>query len=135
MFHLIPSQDECLKTLYTMDPCGAGLRVQDIVEALEVPAWGARCTLAQLHKQGLTESFGKSRLALTEAGVRRAREIKSRYEIIRLFLVEVLHIHCKIAATEAHKLDHSLNDTSVYAMQKLLEESTDWAMLAQLAPA
>lgn len=133
MTRLSASKEDYLKAIHSLDPCGAGVRVTDIAEALSVTKASVSRAVTGLEEQGLAERFGKHRIGLTEEGRKYARLVKSRYETIRLYMVEVLHIHSKIAAKEACKLEHVLDDTSLHAMQLQLDESTDWKELAELA--
>lgn len=135
MFRLSASREDYLKTVYRLDAGGTGTRVKDVALALGVTMASTSRALKELEQNGFLYRVDKHLLALTDTGRRAARELKSRYEIIRLFFIEVLHVHCKTAAEEACKLEHTLSDTSVLAMQLLLDEKTDWAELADLVSA
>lgn len=135
MFRLSASMEDYLKTIHNLDPCGAGVRVTDIAESLGVTKASASRAVAGLVEAGYAERFGNRRVELTEAGRREARAVKSRYEVIRLFFVEVLHLHSKVAKREACKLEHTLSEASLYAMERMLDQTTDWKELAALAMA
>lgn len=135
MFRLNASQDEYLKAIYTQDPAGAGIHISDIDFELGVPGLFVYFALRGLQKQGLVEHFGNNRYALTPEGTALAREVKTPRELIRLYYVEVLQVNGKTAAEEAEKLEPILSKTSLYAMQRMLEQTTDWKELAAFAPA
>lgn len=133
MLRLSASREDYLKAIHSLDPMGAGVRVTDIAGSLAVTKANASRMVTKLEEQGLATRFSKQRVGLTEEGKSRARAAKSRYETIRLFLIEVLHMHGRAAAKEACKLEHVLDDASLAAMEYKLEESTDWKELAELA--
>lgn len=135
MFRITAPEEEYLKAIYTLDPLGAGTRVGEIAKALAVSRAGASRAMGRLEKAGLVERFGKSRIGLTDAGRRRAREVKSRYEIIRLYFVEILRVDFRTAAQEARRLEQALSEASLAAMADAVANSDDWGELAQLLSA
>lgn len=135
MFRITASREDYLKTIDTLDPAGAGTRVVDIACALSVTKASVSRMVSQLEKEGFVERFGKSRVGLTKAGHRQARAVKSRYEVIRLYFIEILGLDAKTAAKEACALEHVLGDASLAALRSAVENSGDWAELARLVPA
>lgn len=59
---------------------------------------------------------------------------RSSYETVRLFFVEILHLNSQTAEGEAAKLEANLDGETVYAMERVLSETDDWAELAVLVP-
>lgn len=132
MFRISVPEEDYLKAIYTLDPMGAGARIADIAKALAVTRAGALRAVAQLERKGLAERFGKGRAGLTEAGRRQARNVRSRYEVIRLYYVEILQVDFRTAAREATRLEHILSDASFAVMKTAVETNDDWGELAQL---
>lgn len=135
MFRITASREDYLKAIYTLDAMGAGTRVVDIAQALNVSKASVSRMVGLLEKEGFVERFGKSRVGLTEAGRRKAREVKSRYEVIRLYFVEILGVGGKTATDEACRLEHTLSDVSLAAMKHAVDANDDWAELAKLVSA
>lgn len=135
MFRMTATREDYLKAIHTLDPVGAGTRVVDIAQALSITKASVSRMVGQLEKEGLVERFGKQRVGLTKAGRQQAREVKSRYEVARLYFLEVLGVDYKTAAEEACKLEHVLSDTSLAAMKTAVAQSDDWSELAQLVSA
>lgn len=61
--------------------------------------------------------------------------MRSNYEIIRLYFLEILQVDYKTAAKEARQLEHTLSDTSLAAMRYAVEHNDDWDELARLVSA
>lgn len=135
MFRITASRENYLKAIYSLDPMGAGTRVADIASALSVSKASVSRMVSRLEKEGFAERFGKNRIGLTEEGRRRAREVKSHYEVIRLYLVEILRVDYKTANGDACALEHVLSGPTLAAMRQAVANSDDWATLAQMLPA
>lgn len=123
MLRISESKENYLKTIYALDPCGAGARVTDIAEALSVTKASASRAVSELEKDGYVDRSNKREVILSEKGLQKAREINNRYEIIRLFLLEILHINGKTSTQEACKLEHIVSDATLDAMRHFLEDA------------
>lgn len=125
MFRITASREDYLKAIHALDPVDAGTRVVDIAAALSVTKPSVSRMVGQLEKEGFVERFGKNRIGLTDVGRKQAREVKSRYEVIRLYFVEILQVGGKTAAEEACRLEHILGDKSLDAMKDAVGNSGD----------
>lgn len=123
---------QTLRTLLGLDPWDVGILAEDLADALQTTHTKTARLVMSLEKQGLVERFGKSRIGLTTDGRALAAQAKDRYETIRLFFVEVLHVNAETAKKEACRMESTLSDTSHYAMKLMLEQNTDWSELADL---
>lgn len=125
MFCMTPSREDYLKAIYTLNPADDGTRVVEIAAALSVTKASVSRMMDQLEKEGFVRRSDKKRITLTSIGRSQAQQVKKRYEVIRLYFLEVLHVDGQTAAEDACCLEHILSEGSLAAMRKIAEQAAN----------
>lgn len=111
-------QEEYLKTIYLLQMKNGKARVTDIANKLNKAKATVNYTITNLKKLGLInyETYGD--ITLTIEGNKKAKKILEAYDIVYLFLNEILKINEQSAESEASKIKMSLNDETLNKLIK-----------------
>lgn len=86
----------------------------------------AKATLSEMLKKldtdGHIEYKSFRPILLTKKGLQKAQQISHKYEVIRDFLVQVLHVEQKHAVQEACELEHGFTDSTVKKLELYLKQ-------------
>ena len=102
------SLEEYLKTMYILQKQNGNIRVTDIAEKMNCSKPSVNKAINNLKSENLVnyESYGT--IELTTEGKSLARKILEKYDIVYLFLKEVLNLEDEFAKTEAEKIKLSM---------------------------
>ena len=111
-------QEEYLKTIYLLQSELGKARVTDIAEKLNKAKATVNYTVTNLKSLGLInyETYGE--ITLTEKGNKIARKVLEAYDIVYLFLNDILKIDSKKAETEASKIKATIDDETLNKLAK-----------------
>lgn len=114
------SLEEYLKTIYVLKNTEGQVRVTDISKKLNCSKPSVNRALNCLKEEGLIlyEAYGN--IELTEEGVSTAKATIKRYDILRLFLTEVLGVNEELAQDEATKMKHSISEDTIAKLEKYI---------------
>ena len=86
----------------------------------------AKATLSEMLKKLDREKYIQYKsyrpILLTKKGLQKAQQISHNYEVIRDFLVHVLHVDPKRAVQEACELEHGFTDDTVEKLELYLKQ-------------
>ncbi len=104
---LSPQMEMYLKTILRLEPSAAeGARVRDIAATLAITMPSVSEALRSLAGRGLVRHPAYGAVTLTARGRRAASDVNRRYEVLRRFFIDVLHVDRKIAEREACEIEH-----------------------------
>lgn len=105
--------EEYLKTMYLLKQKNGHIRVTDVAEKMHCSKPSVNKALNNLKKHGLVmyESYGT--IELTAEGENLAKKILEAYDIMYLFLKDVLNIEEESAKQEAEKIKSAVSDTTI----------------------
>lgn len=106
-------QEEYLKTIYMLENTEKIARVTDIANKLNKTKSTVNYSIKNLKEEGLIEYETYGEIALTEEGKRKAQKILEAYDIVYLFLTEILQVNNEKAEKEASKIKATLNDETL----------------------
>lgn len=114
--------EEYLKTMYILQSQGESIRVTDIAIKMNCSKPSVNKAINNLKEEGLInyETYGS--IELTEEGKNLARKIIETYDIIYLFLKEVLNLNEKEAHSEADKIKLVINDNTINKLAKYVHK-------------
>ena len=114
------SLEEYLKTIYVLKNTKGQVRVTDISKKLNYSKPSVNRALKCLKDEGLIlyETYGN--IDITDEGIKLAASIMKRYDILNLFLVEILGVDEKVAQDEATKMKHSISEDTVQKLEKYI---------------
>ena len=113
------SQEEYLKTMYILKTQNKTIRVTDIAQKM-------KCTKPSVNKaiknNNLINYENYGTIELTEEGEKLAKKIIEAYDIIYIFLKEVLNVEEEKAKSEAEKIKTAINDETLNKLARYVHE-------------
>lgn len=107
------SQEEYLKTIYIQKNTNNNIRVTDIANKMNKSKASVNSGLNNLKQNGLINYEPYSSIELTETGEREALKIIEAYDIVKLFLTEIINADKENADKEAKEIKTILSDDSL----------------------
>lgn len=117
------SLEEYIKTMYLLLKQKGDIRVTDIAEKMHCTKASVNKAIKILAEHGLVnyEVYGK--IELTEEGNKIARKVLEAYDIVYLFLTELLELNAEEASMEAEKIKKSMDDYTVNRLAKYTQNT------------
>lgn len=114
--------EEYLKTIYIIKKQNGNIRVTDIAQKMNCTKPSVNKAINNLKTNGLLnyESYGA--IELTEEGENLAKKILEAYDIVYLFLKDVLNIENDKAKNEAEKIKSSITDDTINKLAKYIHK-------------
>lgn len=114
--------EEYLKTMYVLKKQSGNVRVTDIAKKMNCTKASVNKALYNLKDNGLVnyESYGT--IELTEDGENLAKKILEAYDIVYLFLKDVLNIESDDAKKEAEKIKLAITDDTINQLAKYVHK-------------
>ena len=114
------SLEEYLKTIYILKNTEGQVRVTDISKKLNCSKPSVNRALNCLKDEGLIlyEAYGD--INITEEGIVLAKSAIKKYDILKLFLIEILGVDDKLAQDEATKMKHSISEDTISKLENYI---------------
>ena len=117
--------EEYLKTMYILKKQSGNIRVTDIAKKMNCSKPSVNKALNNLKTSGLINYEIYGAIELTEEGENLAKKILEKYDIVYLFLKDVLNLEEEIAKSEADKIKLNINDYTVNSLAKYVHRVLD----------
>lgn len=119
------SLEEYLKTMYILQAKNGEIRVTDIAKKMNCSKPSVNKAINNLKESRLInyEIYGK--IELTNSGENLAKKILEAYDIIYVFLKDVLEIQKETAEEEAEKIKSTLSDNTINKLAKYVHKVLD----------
>ena len=116
------SLEEYLKTMYVLKKQNKNIRVTDIAKKMNFSKPSVNKAIYNLKDEGLLnyESYGE--IQLTEEGENLAKKILETYDIVYLFLKDVLNLELEEAKKEAEKIKSAITDETANKLAKYVHK-------------
>ena len=116
------SLEEYLKTMYVLKKQNGNIRVTDIAKKMNCTKPSVNKAIYNLKDNGLVnyESYGT--IELTQEGKNLAKKVLEAYDIVYLFLKEVLNLKAEEAEKEAVKIKSAITDTTINELAKYVHK-------------
>lgn len=116
------ASEEYLKTMYVLKKQNGNIRVTDIAKKMNCTKPSVNKAIYNLKNNGLLnyESYGT--IELTEEGENLAKKILEAYDIVYVFLKEVLNLDEEDAKQEAEKIKTTITDNTINKLAKYVHE-------------
>lgn len=123
------SLEEYLKTMYILQKQNGDIRVTDIAKKMNCTKPSVNKALNNLKDNKLInyETYGK--IELTLEGENLAKKILEAYDIVYVFLKDVLELNKKEAEDEAEKIKMTLSDNTLNELAKYVHKVLDFNSL------
>ena len=104
MINLTNSQEEYLKVIYILKNTQKDIRVTDIAKKLDKSKASVNNAINLLKNDGLIDYEPYGQIKLTEEGETEAIKIIEAYDIVKLFLTDILNANKENVDEEAKKI-------------------------------
>ncbi len=112
------SLEQYLKTMYTLEKQNGNIRVTDIANKMNCTKPSVNKAIYNLKDNGLVNYETYGTIELTEEGKNLAKKILEAYDIVYLFLKDVLNLEEKEAQIEAEKIKTVADDATINKLAK-----------------
>ena len=115
--------EEYLKTMYVLKKQNVNIRVTDIANKMNCTKASVNKAIYNLKDNGLLnyESYGT--IELTQEGENLAKKVLEAYDIVYLFLKDVLDIEEEKAEKEAEKIKVAITDDTINKLAKYVHKT------------
>lgn len=110
--------EEYLKTMYILKQNIGDIRVTDIANKMQCTKPSVNKALKVLKANNLVNYESYGRIEITEEGNKIAKKTLEAYDIVYLFLTEVLELKKELAETEAKKIKATSSDETLIKLAK-----------------
>ena len=118
MVNLTNSQEEYLKVIYILKNTKKDIRVTDIAKKIDKSKASVNNAINLLKNDGLIEYEPYGQIKLTEKGETEAIKIIEAYDIVKLFLTDILNANKENVDEEAKKIKTILSDDTLNKLAK-----------------
>lgn len=116
------SLEEYLKTMYILKKQNKNIRVTDIANKMNCSKPSVNKALNNLKEEKLVNYKTYGAIELTLEGESLAKKIIEAYDIVYLFLKEVLNLETEEAETEAKKIKSAITDETINKLAKYVHK-------------
>ena len=116
------SLEEYLKTMYILQMKVKEIRVTDVANHMNVSKPSVNKAINNLKEKGLInyETYGK--IELTTSGKDLAKKVLEAYDIVYVFLKDVVGLHEEKAKVEAEKIKSTMEDNTINKLAKYVHK-------------
>lgn len=119
------SQEEYLKTIYLLKRNDKKVRITDIANKLSFKKPSVTKGIKTLKEMGFLNYEAYGEINLTKKGEETAKNIIKKYDILNMFLTEILEIDEKIAKEEAKAMKHAMSEETTKKLDKYITKILD----------
>lgn len=122
LYMISKSMEEYIKTMYILKQKNGNIRVTDIAEKMNCSKASVNKAINNLKENGLVnyESYGT--IEITPEGEDLAQKILESYDIVFLFLKDVLGMEYEKAEEEAENMKTSMSDETINKLAKYVHQ-------------
>lgn len=123
------SLEEYLKTMYILKKQNGYIRVTDIAHNMNCTKPSVNKAINNLKDNGLINHETYGAIEITEDGENLAKKILEAYDIVYLFLKDVLSLTAEDAEKEAEKIKSTISDNTINKLAKYVHKVLDLSNL------
>ena len=117
------SLEEYLKTMYLIEKQNNKIRVTDVADKMNCTKASVNKAVNNLKENKLVNYETYGAIELTKDGEDLAKKILEAYDIVYLFLKEVLNINDEEAKTEAENIKGVISDSTINKLAKYVHKT------------
>jgi len=118
---LTTSLEDYLEAILFLEEKNRVARVKDIAEFLSVQMPSVTGALKNLRSKGLVEYERNSFINLSREGLKIAKSIRKKHDILKNFLKSILLLDDNLAEEEACKIEHAISQNTALKIKNLTE--------------
>ena len=119
------SLEEYLKTMYVLNKQVGKIRVTDIAEKMNCTKPSVNKAINNLKAEGFINYEAYGAIELTPSGENLAKKILEAYDIVYVFLKDVLNLSDEEAGEEAENIKSAISDSTINKLAKYVHEVLD----------
>ena len=123
------AQEEYIKNMYILKKQTGNIRVTDIAKKMNCTKPSVNKALNNLKANNLVNYETYGTIELTKDGENLAKKILEAYDIVYIFLKDVLELNEEDAESEAEKLKLNLGDKTLNKLAKYVHKTLDLSNL------
>jgi DtxR family Mn-dependent transcriptional regulator len=113
-----------LKTILRLEKDTSSVRVKAIADSLGVTMPSVSEALRNLKTRGLVDHSSYGEVKLSDEGRAVAADVNDRFELLQVFLSDMLRVDKKVAETEACEIEHVVGDDTMSRLTAFVEWMT-----------
>ena len=115
------SGEHYLELILDISRAQGSVRSVDIARRLGVSRASVSKALGVLREAGMVEPAYYGKVVLTEAGLKRAAEVRRRHELLCRYLTEILGVPQDIAEKDACRMEHVVSAEMIEKLDEILK--------------
>jgi len=123
--NLSPSMEDYLKTVHSLEIEKGSVRVKDIANRLDISMPSVSSAMKNLIKNGLVCHPRYDLVKLTPEGLKVAKKLERRYNIIKDFLSDILRLDPEIVKKDTCSIEHIISPETVKQMEEFLTSNKE----------
>ena len=116
------SLEEYIKNMYVLKKQNGNVRVTDVAEKMNCSKASVNKALNNLKDNGLVNYETYGTIEITDAGEDLAQKILESYDIVFVFLKDVLGMEAEVAEKEAENMKSSMSDETINKLAKYVHQ-------------
>ena len=121
--------EEYLKTMYILKKQNGNIRVTDIADKMNCSKASVNKAVNNLKEEKMINYETYGTIEITKSGEDLAKKIIETYDIVYLFLKDVLNIEDEEAKNEAERIKLSMSDNTINKLAKYVHKVLDLSSL------
>lgn len=123
MDQITPSVQDYLKIILELSADEQSVHSTDVASRLGVSRASVSRAMNGLKQDGYIDKEKYGTIRLTPSGLKAARQVKERNELIKRFLIDVLHVTKNTAIRDACRMEHTISSETAEKLQQYLEST------------
>ena len=119
---ITPSKEDYLRVLLSLASTMQHVRSVDVARAMDFSLPTVSRTMKELNAAGYIVKLGDGTIRLTEKGLRIAQKLKDRNDLVKRFLINVLHVDKSTAAVDACRIEHAISNETVDKLEQYIQD-------------
>lgn len=117
---LTKSLEEYISTIYILEETNKKIRVTDIATKMLITKPSVNRALKTLREKGYVNFEPYTDITLTDEGREVAQEISKKYDIVKIFLAEILGVSQKTAEIDSLKIKAVISEETEQKLQQFM---------------
>jgi len=114
------SLEDYLETIYMFG--GKDVKSIDLAKHLNVSRASVNNAINSLIKKNLVTKALYGNISLTEEGLEVSRSVLAKHELLKEFLIDILHVKPSLAEEEACGIEHVISDDTARKIKRLTKQ-------------
>lgn len=116
------SKEDYLERIYDLSKEDEHVRSIDVARALNVSRASVNKSLVGLKEDGYIEQEPYGTITLTQKGRAVAKDVRSRHNALRAFLMNILNVDYETADTDACEMEHAISKQTADKLYAYLDK-------------